>query len=111
MEKSISIKDLIGTEVRSRSNAEKIRNAIKCDSNICLLDFSGVTFVSRSFADELCIILDENANLRLDNETTFVRKMINAVLVGRKRVRQREEDSDITTISDMNDLFDFLNTI
>lgn len=111
MEKSISIKELIGSEVRSRSNAEKIRDAIKKDSDFNLLDFSGVTFVSRSFADELCIILDENANLRLVNETPFVRKMIDTVLVGRKRVRQRGDNNDIITFSDMDDLCKFLNSI
>lgn len=110
MEKSISIKMLIGEEVRSRINAEKIRKAIANSDNTHILDFNGVAFVSRSFADELCTILDENSTLRLINETSLVKKMIDTVLAGRKRVRQRDQSSDIVKLENMDDLHDYFQS-
>ena len=53
----IKISALISSDVRSRSNAEIIRSAIDGISDKVILDFSGVSFVSRSFTDELCSIV------------------------------------------------------
>ena len=54
----IKISTLISGKVRSRSNAEIIRSAIDGISDKIILDFSGVSFVSRSFTDELCSIVE-----------------------------------------------------
>lgn len=110
MDKNIALQTLIGTEIRSRTNADKIRKEINDCKNIHILDFNGVTFVSRSFADELCSIMDEHQNVKLANETPFVKKMIDTVLAGRKRVRQRNEHSDIVSFSNIDDLCDFMRT-
>ena len=50
METIIKVIDLLGSDIRSRLNAEKIRNRIDGQT---VVDFSGVKFMSRSFADEL----------------------------------------------------------
>ncbi len=110
MEKRIDLQTLIGTEIRSRTNADIIRTEINDCKDSCILDFKGVTFVSRSFADELCSIMDENRNVKLTNETTFVKKMIDTVLTSRKRVRQRNDHSDIVSFSNIDDLCDFMRT-
>lgn len=111
MEKMININSLIGTEVRSRTNAEKVRAALKSDTEVLIIDFSGVTFVSRSFADELCNIMDEDKRIKLSGENPFVRKMIDIVLASRKRVRVRNGNEDeIVTLSTMDALSNFLKT-
>lgn len=111
MEKIIDIKSLIGIEVRSRTNAEMLRNVIQGDNNVYIIDFKDVTFVSRSFADELCNIMDENNKIRLTNETFFVKKMIDTVLAGRKRVRQRDDKDDIITLSTIDELNEFMKKL
>lgn len=112
MENTINIQSLIGTEVRSRANAEKIRLALSNNQNARIIDFNGVSFVSRSFADELCNIMDDNNTIRLMNETPFVKKMIDAVLVGRKRVRQRDDcDDKIVSFSTMDELSKYMNNM
>lgn len=104
----VSIQTLIGTEVRSRNNADKVRLALEVNNGSDtprIIDFSGVSFVSRSFADELCNIMDENKDVKLANETDFVKRMIDTVLSGRKRVRQRPINEDrIVNCSTMEEL-------
>lgn len=112
MENNINIRSLIGSEVRSRTNAEKIANALLNNKKICIIDFDGVTFISRSFADELCNIMDQNSRIRLVNETPFVKRMIDVVLAGRKRVRQREDsDNSIISFSSIDELKEFMQSI
>lgn len=103
---------LIGPEVRFRSNADKIRSAMSgcCESYV--IDFEGVAFVSRSFADELCNIMDENQKIRLINESPSVKKMIDTVLSGRKRIRQRNNDDDsLVSVSSLDELSELLKSM
>lgn len=112
MKKTIRISELIGTDVRSRSNAEIIRSAIDGETGDIYLDFSNVTFVSRSFADELCTIMDNSKNIHLDNTIQIVRSMINAVKEGRSKKRVRTDDnSEMKKIDTMEGLSSFLATI
>ena len=77
----IKISTLISSDVRSRSNAEIIRSAIDGISDKIILDFSGVSFVSRSFTDELCSIVEHCKNITIDmiNMSEIVKTMIEAV--------------------------------
>ena len=92
MGKIVKIEELIGTDVRSRSNA--------------------VTFVSRSFADELCNILDKFKNVELENMDHIVQSMIDAVKSGRTKKRIRSEDnSEIKVFDNIDSLSSFLSTL
>ncbi|WP_302494235.1 DUF4325 domain-containing protein [uncultured Prevotella sp.] len=54
MEKNIKVLDLLGPDIRSRSNAGAIEKIINESGNAkCVIDMEGVEFISRSFADEL----------------------------------------------------------
>lgn len=54
MEKTINVLKLLGSDIRSRSNAGAIEKAIdERGSSNCVIDMTGVVFISRSFADEL----------------------------------------------------------
>lgn len=54
MEKNIKVLNLLGLDIRSRSNAEAIEKIINELGNAkCVIDMEGVEFISRSFADEL----------------------------------------------------------
>lgn len=112
MGKVIKISELIGTDVRSRSNAGIIQAELDGENGNISLDFSGVTFVSRSFADELCNILDNNSNVKLVNTIQIVKTMIDIVKEGRTKKRVRVVDnSEIKEFDTMESLSSFLATI
>ena len=49
MEKNIKVLDLLGLDIRSRSNAGAIEKIIKESGNAkCVIDMEGVEFISRS---------------------------------------------------------------
>ena len=84
----IKLYDLFGTEIRSRSNADVLREKI-LDCNISIIDLSQITFISRSFADELC-------NLSESRKNKGIRKTDNA---------------EMKEFSDFKSLSNFLATI
>lgn len=114
MKKEIKIIDLISSDVRSRSNAEIIRSEIEKSSLEILLDFSGVTFISRSFTDELYSIMCFFKNKKIDlvNMSDVVASMVKAVKDGREKRRVRVKDnSEIKEFGDMDSLSAFLLTM
>lgn len=112
MNTMFKIADLISTDIRSRANAAIIRSAIDGIKENVALDFSGVTFVSRSFTDELYNVIKENKNVSLVNMSTFVKSMWEAVSKGRNSKRVlKQNKSEIREFDDMNSLATFLATI
>ena len=112
MGKVIRISELIGTDVRSRSNAEIVQSALDGETGDIILDFSNVTFVSRSFADALCNIMDKASNVSISNTIQIVQSMIDTVKDGRSKKRVRiEDDSKIKEFDTMESLSSFLATI
>lgn len=112
MEKVLNISVLVSTDIRSRANANIIRSVIDGVYGKIILDFSGVTFISRSFADELYNILNERDNVSLANESELVKSMLEAVSLSRKNKRvQNNNTSEIKEIDDMKSLESFLATI
>lgn len=112
MKKKINVASLISTDVRSRSNADKIRNEIGNMSKNVTLDFDNVVFISRSFTDELYSIIEYFNNIKIDiiNTSDVVRNMMIAVKNGRvnKRVRP-QDDSKIVEFQDLESLSAFLS--
>lgn len=81
MEKIIVISELIRGELRSRTEAKKIyAKVLSLDSKSISIDFSNVCFMSRSFADELCNILDllrsKEVKVRLKNKCDSIDLLI-----------------------------------
>lgn len=112
MDKVLNISVLVSTDIRSRANANIIRSVIDGVYGKIILDFSGVTFISRSFADELYNILNERDNVSLANESELVKSMLEAVSLSRKNKRvQNNNTSEIKEIDDMKSLESFLATI
>lgn len=110
MKKTLKISEIISTDIRSRANINIINSALDGIKGNVILDFSNVTFVSRSFADELYNLLNENKNLSISNMTDFVSSMYNIVCEGRKSKRVFEsQQSEIKEFDDMNSLAVFLS--
>ena len=112
MDKTFNIADLISTDIRSRGNANIIRSAIDGIEGNIVLDFANVTFMSRSFTDELYNILDEHKNITLSNMSDFVDTMLKTVMQGRKNKRKfSNNESEIKEFDDMQSLSSFLSSI
>lgn len=106
MENIIKVMDILGSDIRSRLNAERIRDRIDGQT---VVDFSGVEFMSRSFADELYNICHENPLVRIDGMSDFVRSMYNTVSDGRQRKRVRKDDQgEVLQFNNVESLSEFL---
>lgn len=112
MDKTFNIAELISTDIRSRGNANIICSAIDGIEGNIVLDFANVTFMSRSFTDELYNILDEHKNITLSNMSDFVDTMLKTVMQGRKNKRKfSNNESEIKEFDDMQSLSSFLSSI
>ena len=116
MEKIIVISELIRGELRSRTEAKKIyAKVLSLDSKSISIDFSNVCFMSRSFADELCNILDllrsKEVKVRLKNKCDSIDLMMKIVEGNRNKPRVAKEDSQVKEFSDIDALSEFLLTI
>ena len=114
MEHTFNISNLIGKDIRSRSNANIIRSVIDGVKGNITLDFSGVSFISRSFADELCNVVEERGDISisLSNLSELVSSMIQAVRNGRTDGKRKAmTESEVKEFEDMKSLESFLSTI
>lgn len=110
MKEIIKLHDLLGPEIRSRSNAEILREKIAEHSG-SIIDLSDVSFISRSFADELCILVEKHI-IQLRNASGVVQNMLSVVSESRKKKRVRKtDDTKIKEFDDMESLTSFLATI
>lgn len=111
----INVRSLIGADIRSRSNGALIEERVAGSSADCrvVLDFEGVDYISRSFADELCELAGKwGGRLELRGMAGAVGTMYETVLAsrGRKRVRGAAAD-EIYTFTDIESLSRFLQTV
>lgn len=110
MIKLLEIAKLISTDVRSRSNAKKIVDLIDNNTDEVVLDFKNVSFISRSFSDELCTIIENRSGIRFSekNMSHFVGLMFHTVQTSRNKKRKRNvSDNEIINIDNMDSLSDF----
>ncbi len=107
----IRVKDIIGAEVRSRIPIAALKDAIV--KNECYdIDMADVTFISRSFADELYNLQQDNTQVRFINVEEDVQKMMAVVWNGRSKKRVRKQDGVKTEdLSSIEDFSKFLMTM
>lgn len=101
--------EVIGTDVRSRSAANRIREALNSPVPPTQISFAGVDFMSRSFTDELCVILDSFPVLSVTDMAASVRTMFDVVRQSRAKDRIRPtEDSTIKNFDNVKAFFAFM---
>ena len=103
MKQIIVIKAVAGDELRTRRMAALILPYMNED---VVLDFSGVNFMSRSFADELYNIKSKFLHLDFSNMQEQPASMYKAVSEGRSRPRVRPMASDDGVIKDLKTMQD-----
>lgn len=90
---TVILKDICGSEVLSRSNARKLYDVV--DEATKTIDMSGISFISRSVADELCNITDKYP-LRIEGMCEDVNTMIDVVAKSRSKSRSFESNAKIS---------------
>lgn len=106
----IKIVDLINADIRSRNNAERIRGSVSNETERYLLDFSKVKFISRSFADELCNILENYHNVAIMEDTmdSEVKNVYFIVKRSRTTERRRSNTSEeVVRLKNAKEVFNF----
>lgn len=110
MKKRIYVAAQIGDDLRTRSFFRRdIEKLIMPFSGEIVLDFSGVRFVSRSVADELCEIMREHPSMSQEGMSRQVSMMYKIVLRSRNSPRVYSEVNakvyHLQTLDDMNEFF------
>lgn len=92
---TLVVKDICGSEVLSRSNVRKLYDVV--DDTTETIDMSGVSFISRSVADELCNLTGKYPQLRFDRLSDDVCTMLDVVRKGRTKTRILDSNAKIST--------------
>ena len=111
MKQTIKLKDIYSADLYTRSRAAELRSCINDEANEVTLDFEAIGFMSRSFADEVCNIIDDmnDKTFTLVNQNQDVAMMMTKVREGRNRERKRGVgNAKIYEFKDMKSLEAFL---
>ena len=101
---TLNIKSILGSDIRVRSRIFEIVSQMNERANY-LLDFSGVEFISRSFADEL-ITMTENANNKISiiNTIQEVSDLLRVVRLGRGKKYTENKHIGVKNLVSMEDV-------
>lgn len=106
---TINVEKILGNDIRTRARIFALTNLMN-DAEEYLLDFSGVTFISRSFADEL-ISLSETSlrKIQITNTNDEINTLLHIVKKGRTLKSQPSPESRIYVLNSMKDVETFFN--
>ncbi|MCQ2195211.1 MAG: hypothetical protein MJZ28_09720 [Paludibacteraceae bacterium] len=111
MKHIIKISDSLGNELSTRLIIENFAKTLTKEDEY-LFDMSGVSFISRSVADELFNISFCDYHVVLANMEPFVQKMMNVVSVSRFKTRDiKQDDIEIIHCETIKDLSDCLLSV
>lgn len=101
---TLNIKSILGSDIRVRLRIFEIVSQMNERAHY-LLDFSGVEFISRSFADEL-ITMTENANNKISiiNTTQEVSDLLRVVRLGRGMKYAENKHIGVKNLVSMEDV-------
>lgn len=106
---------LIGNELRSRAEAKKVLDWFDSYAkNDVVIDYVGVRFISRTFADEFCGIIEDMNKLYTIieiNQSINISTTMKIVRNGRNKPKDVKLTGDTVELTDMKSLADFLATI
>lgn len=111
MKQTIRLQDIYNVDLYTRSRASELRACINEDADEVTLDFEGIGFMSRSFADEVCNIIDDlrDKTFTFTGQNDDVATMMTKVRDGRSRERKRGVgNAKMYEFKDMESLSKFL---
>lgn len=111
MTQTIRLYDIYHADLFSRAKATQLASYINPDADIVILDFEDITFMSRSFTDELYNIVTatHGKTFRYIGRNDDIRIMMEKVADGRTRERQLGiPPAQMLTFDSQSKLADFL---
>ena len=111
MKQTIRLQDIYSADLYTRSRASELRPCISDEANEVTLDFEGIGFMSRSFADEVCNIIDDmkDKTFSFTGQNHDLAMMMTKVREGRSRERKRGVgNAKMYEFKDMESLSEFL---
>ncbi len=114
MKQLIRLQDIYSADLYTRSRASELRSCINDEADEVTLDFEGIGFMSRSFTDEVCNIVDDmnDKSFTFVNQNNDVAMMMTKVSEGRSRERKRGVGTPkMYEFKDMESLSDYLITM
>lgn len=114
MKQIIKLQEIYCADLYTRSRASELRSCINENADEVIIDFEGIGFMSRSFADEVCNIMDDMKDKQFSfiGQNKDVETMMTKVREGRSRERKRGvNNAKMYEFKDMKSLSDFLLTM
>ena len=114
MKQVIKLRNLYSADLYTRSRASELRANIDEKAKEVILDFDGIGFMSRSFADEVCNIIDDLKSISFSfiNQNEDVATMMTKVSKGRTQERNRGiENAKMYAFQDLESLSKFLTAM
>ncbi len=111
MKQIIKLNTIYSADLYTRSRASELRSCINKDATEVVLDFEGIGFMSRSFADEVCNIVDDCKDIKFEfvNRNSDVEVMMTKVSESRSQERKRGiSNAKMYEFEDMDSLSEFL---
>lgn len=111
MEQIIKLNTIYSADLYTRSRALELHACINKDATMVTLDFEGIGFMSRSFADEVCNIIDDNKDVifKFVNRNSDIEAMMTKVSDSRSQERKRGiSNAKVHKFKDMDSLSEFL---
>lgn len=108
---TVLVEKILGNDIRTRARIHDLINVMN-DATDCDLDFTGVTFISRSFADELISMSEAGSrNIRIVNANDEINTLLHIVKKGRNIKGGHSQEGDIRVLKTMKDVEMFFNAI
>ena len=114
MEQRIQLQRIFTSELYTRSRASELHSFIQDEVETVILDFAGIIFLSRSFADEICNVMDDmkDKTFVLINQNEDVQIMMSKVKEGRNRERKRGiENAKMHEFDNLESLSKYMQSI
>lgn len=102
---TLKISNILGTDIRTRIRILELAQKTQgYDSSV--LDFSGVAFISRSFADELITFSEAETPRKITfiNVSEEIMSLLSIVKKGRNSRPAPQENGDIVSLDSMDDI-------
>lgn len=109
--KTVDIGIAIGNDIRTRARINEISHLLKSEE-LYVLDFSLVSFISRSFADELINLMeDSNGRISITGMNKEVESMIAIVKNGRDTVVTKKQSNGVKVLRTLKEVESFFNCL
>lgn len=111
--KVIHIREYLPSIISTGKAIKEIRESISFDNNCkYIFDFSGIFFISRSFADEFYkFVTNSNIDYSILNANKNIEEMLNAVSrISKKDIKTDTDEITFTYFKNINELHSFLSS-